>query len=184
MGDQLILAADEFGWTATAQALGSVATVVVGIAGFIFVWLQIRGLRQALQSEANAKIYAEDADIMKIFIGKPHLRRYFFDNAEAPPEGSPDYDEVRTIAHLTCCHFEHVLLQLNNLPEFVRQGWVDYARYLYQRSPVIRSSYPELRDANVYVKEMDAMLFDTGPFMGPGPGRTAHPPRVAKAPAR
>ncbi|MGH3529686.1 MAG: hypothetical protein ACRDQ6_20620, partial [Pseudonocardiaceae bacterium] len=76
MARQMILAAKfvvQADWTATTQAVGTLLAVLVGIVGFIFVWEQIRNLRQELQCEANGKIYAEHTEIMKIFVDKPHL---------------------------------------------------------------------------------------------------------------
>lgn len=153
-------------WTATTQAVGTLLAVLVGIVGFIFVWEQIRNLRLELQCEANGKIYAEHTEIMKIFVDKPHLRQYFFENAEIE-QGSTDYDAVHAIAHMVCCYFEHVLLQLDNVPEFVRQGWVDYARFIYHLSPATRACFVDYRRFNVYVQEMDEMLQGHGTFTIP-----------------
>ena len=100
MARQMILAAKfavQADWTATTQAVGTLLAVLVGIVGFIFVWEQIRNLRLELQCEANGKIYAEHTEIMKIFVDKPHLRKYFFENTEIEPD-SADYDAVHAAA--------------------------------------------------------------------------------------
>jgi len=157
---QLIWAIESVGepnWTAVVQAVGAVAAVVVGILGFLFVWVQIRGLKQALNSETHSKVYAEDFEIIKLFVDKPHLRPYFYEKVEIKP-GSTDEAAVQTIAELWCCHFEHVMLQLNYLPKVIRQSWVDYARFVYKSSPAIRTCYENLRKEGVYIAKMDYIM--------------------------
>ncbi len=151
---------------AAAQAVGTLLAVLVGIVGFIFVVQQIRNLRHQLQCEANGRVYAEHAEIMKIFVRKPQLRQYLFENAEIE-RGNPDYEVAHILAHMACCYFEHVLLQLENLPEYVRQGWVDYARFIYRLSPVTRACFEAYRKSNVYIKELDEMLKGHGTFAMP-----------------
>src|SRR5580700_1395026 len=69
-------------WPAVVQAVASVAAVVVAVVGFIFLWGQVQGVKRTIQSEASGKVYAEDFDILAIFVDKPHLRPYFYKNVE------------------------------------------------------------------------------------------------------
>ncbi len=160
MDPQLIRAIESVGeanWTSIVQAVCAIAGVLVGILGFIFVWIQIRGLTQALNSEAHSKCYTEDFEIVKLFVDNPHLRPYFYDNVEVQP-GSPDEASVKTIAELWVCHLEHVWLQLEYLPKKIRKSWADYAHYLYRYSPAIRECYETLRKEGVYMAEMDRFI--------------------------
>jgi hypothetical protein len=69
---------------------------------------------------------------------------------------------VQTIAELFCCHFEHMMLQLDYLPKVIRQSWVDYAQYLYKTSPAVRACYESLRKEGVYIAEMDQIMKGDG----------------------
>jgi hypothetical protein len=158
MNPQLIRAIESVGepnWTAVVQAVGAVATVVV----VLFVWLQMRGLKQALHSETHSKLYAEDFEIIKLFVDRPHLRPYFYKNVEVNP-GSPDEAVVHTIAELWCCHLEHVRLQLDCVPKMIRQSWADYAKFLYKSSPAIRICHENMKKEGVYIAEMDRFVKD------------------------
>jgi hypothetical protein len=156
-----VAAAVDISWPAVVQAVAAVAAVVVSAVGFVLVWLQLQGLKKTSQSEAHGKVYAADAEILKLFMARPHLRPYFYDNVKIDPS-DVDAGRVDTIAELFCCHLEHVMLQLDNLPSAVRQSWVDYARWLHRSSPAIREYYAELRNANVYVAAMDELMYGTG----------------------
>ena len=178
MDPQLIRAIESAGepnWTAVVQAVGAVAAVVVGVLGFLFVWFQIRGLKQALHSDTHSKIYTEDFEILKLFVDKPHLRPYFYDNVEVM-SGSADEAAVQTIAEMWCCHFEHVMLQLDNLPKFIRQSWLDYARYMTDCSPAIRACFKKLRNKGLYIAAQDSIMYGGGV---PAPNQALQPTAAA-----
>lgn len=146
-------------WPAVVQAVASVAAVVVAVFGFIFLWSQIQGVKRTIQCEASGKVYAEDFDILVIFVDKPHLRPYFYKNVEVGID-SPDIEAVETIAELFCCHFEQVMLQLDNLPSQIRQSWIGYGRYIYRSSPAIRDTYFEFRRQDMFIADMDNLMMN------------------------
>jgi len=117
-------------WTDIAQA-------ITGLAGFAVVIFQLRDLKNAAYGETHSRLYGEDYEAVKLFIEHPSLRPYFYDNVE-PDADSPDRQLADTAAELYAVHFEHIMLQMDNLPENIRQPWRDYIRGMYERSPVVR----------------------------------------------
>ena len=122
-------------WTDIVQA-------VTSLAGFAVVIYQLRGLRNATYGETHSRLYGEDYEAVRLFIDHPALRPYFYDNVE-PDRASPDYAPANTAAELYAVHFEHIMLQMENLPDAIRQPWRDYIRGMYDRSPVVRRHLDE-----------------------------------------
>jgi hypothetical protein len=67
----------EASWPAIVQAIAAVAAVFVTVVGFIFLWLQLQGLKKASQSDAHGRLYSGDAELMKLFVDRPHFRHTF-----------------------------------------------------------------------------------------------------------
>lgn len=149
--------------SAVFQAYSGALSVAVGIVGFVLLWFQLRGLKRSSQSEANGKIFTSDTEILRVFVNNPKLRQYFYDGIECPP-GADDADAVQTIAEMFLCHFEHALIQLENMPPDVRPGWANYARYMHKHSPAIQDAWNEARKLNIYALDMDEFLRGTEPM--------------------
>lgn len=124
-------------WAEVVQAIGEAGSLMVGIVGFGVVIYQIRQLKKAIHGETHGKLYPENYETIKLFLEYPQLRPYFYDNTDIT-RSSPDYNLAITVAELFCSLFEHVVLQMENLPEYMRPEWENYIRSMYSSSPIIR----------------------------------------------
>jgi hypothetical protein len=125
-------------WTDVVQA-------VISLAGFAVVIYQLWQLQNATHGETHSRLYGEDYEAVRLFIDHPELRPYFYNDVEPNP-ASPDYTRALTAAELYAVHFEHILMQMNNLPEDIRKPWRDYIKGMYARSPIVRRHLQENRD--------------------------------------
>ena len=122
MSADVELALGDASWPAVVQAIGSVAAVVVTVVGFIFLWAQVQGIKRTIQSEASYKMYSKDFEILTIFVDKPHLRPYFYDDVKIAIDDL-DVGAVATIAELYCSHFEQLCFSLTTSPvEYDKAG--------------------------------------------------------------
>lgn len=131
-------------WTDVVQALASVGMLVAAVIGFWAVFVQLRQVRVSLESETHSKLYAEDFEWCKILLEKPQMCPYFRGSEISPDD--PLYAQVDELAGLLCAHFEHILLQLENLPPHIRPRWLDYMRGIYNSSPITRDHLRRNRD--------------------------------------
>lgn len=140
--------------------------MVVTVAGFYFLWLQVGTLKSTIQSDTHSKLYSEDSELLKLLYLNPEMRPYIYGNRALPSQSDDEdkadrrrRDKVEALAELYCSHFEHIMLQLDNLPHVVQQSWVDYVRYIYTRSPAIQVCYEEMKKDGVFVPEMHRLLY-------------------------
>jgi hypothetical protein len=124
-------------WVEITQAITSMGSLGVAVCGFAVVIYQIRQIQKALHSDTHSKLYSEDFDWAKLIIQYPELRPYFYENQEIR-EDTPDSARARTLAELLCAHFEHAVLQMENLPSHIKPRWEDYMRGICATSPAIR----------------------------------------------
>ncbi len=129
-------------WTDIVQAIASVGSLTIAVIGFAFVIVQIRQLKNAIQSDTHSKLYSEDFEWVKILLEYPQLRPYFYDDQDITSDHQ-DYSRVLGIAELICTHFEHAVLQMENLPTHIVPRWHQYIRSLYNRSPIVRRHLKE-----------------------------------------
>jgi hypothetical protein len=133
------------GWTDIAQAVAAGASVFVAVVGFVIVIRQVRQVRQALHSETQSRLYAEVNELLKVFFAYPELRPFFYEG-RAMDRTHADYDRTWMLAGAFVAHFEHVVLQENNLPEQIRPHWVKYIQGMYATSPIIRQHMADNAD--------------------------------------
>jgi len=142
-------------WTDVLQALASVGGLAVAAIGFWFVIVQLRQVRTSIESDTHSKLYVEDFEYIKILFEHPELQKYFRASAEIQTE-HPDYVQVEELAELICTHFEHVVLQMENLPEHVRPRWLDYMHSIFSTSPILRKHL--LGNRRWYSEKLHAVL--------------------------
>jgi hypothetical protein len=123
-------------WTDVLQCL-------ITAGGFVFVWSQIKLLRQSTAGSTYASLYGEYMDVCKLFLEKPQLRPYFYHPAAGAPE-MPDGGEARQTVEVMCelmtGLLEHATLQQGNIPANIwEQCWKKYTNDRFNESPAMRS---------------------------------------------
>jgi hypothetical protein len=132
-------------WTDVTQAIASVASVVVGLIGFLLVVYQIRQLQRSIYGSTFESLYSQENNILHVFIDKPHLRPYFYDNKAIDPSDE-NYNQVMAIAELCTDFFEHLSLAQENLPPETRSRWNRCIIDFYRSSPALRLQIQTCRD--------------------------------------
>ena len=166
---------------ATASVISLILTlayVVVTLVGFLMLRKQIKQVDLSTRGETYGDLYTHQHEINNFFIEHPHLRPFFYDDKELDPTDT-QFENVRAVTEMMADFSEHVFIQLNNLPEGIRDGWEFYIKHLYRNSPVLRRHLADENNGQWYshrFKELLQPLEDSLP-----PGRTDEKARPTKA---
>jgi hypothetical protein len=125
-------------WPNVVQAIAAVGGLVVAIIGFWALIAQLRQVHRSLESEAHSKLYSEDFAWCDNLLQNPELRPYFRERKPID-QNDPLFGQADELAGLLCVHFEHILLQLENLPPHIGPRWLDYIRGVIAQSPITQS---------------------------------------------
>ena len=110
-------------WAEAVQA-------VVAFLGFIILWWQINGLKKAVHSETQAKLYDHYTNVVALILERPYLRPYLYKDDPVPgesEEAAKRRREVETMCEIMAGLLEHGLLQKDNLPTKAwRQCWESF----------------------------------------------------------
>jgi hypothetical protein len=151
-------------WIDVTQAISSVGGLLVAILGFGVVIFQLSQFKRSLHAETHSRLYGEDYEAIKLFLAYPTLRPYFYEN-KAPEAGSSDYALAFTAAEMYCVHFEHIMLQMGNLPQEIQPAWRAYIQTMYNSSPAIRQHFQD--NKGWYSDRLKAVLSTPGPGAQP-----------------
>lgn len=148
----------------------AVITLLVTAVGLFAISRQLEQSQASLLSNTSEHMYARMHDIHKVFIERPHLRAYFYQNIPAPrlDDDADRYHEVMGATEMLCDFFHQVLVELDTVPEDDRKyspemyedlysGWTAYIKDVYKRSPAFRAYYKENR--NWYTSNLAMALF-------------------------
>jgi hypothetical protein len=158
-------------WTAVLQAIGAIGSLVVAVIGFVVVIRQVRQVRQALHGDTHSKLYTEVGELLKLFLVYPDLRGYFYSGRQITTE-DPEYNRVYLLAEAFVGHFEHVVLQEENLPDHIRPRWIQYIQDMYSTSPIICQHMTE--SAGWYSDRLHEIVQSVQPAQKQAPGWPAN----------
>jgi len=139
---------DNIKWTEEAQAYSSIATLIVTLLGFAFLYSQIKQARQSLNGSTHAAVYGQQHAIHQYFIDHSEFRKYFYDNVNCDDQNR---GTLLPVAEMFADFFEHLSQQQSNLPASIWPAWVRYMRNVYQNSPILREHF-----------ERNGLWYDTG----------------------
>lgn len=120
-----------------AQLIGPLGAPAVTLLGFLFVIQQLRIGRRSMEAQARGLIYQLSNSVYKLFVDRPMLRPYFYDNMPIPTT-EPQRSEVLGAAELLCDYFEHIHFTDKQLATELRDAWSAYMRMLYKSSEALR----------------------------------------------
>ena len=126
-----MLTVDE--WT----MLGTWAAPVISALGFLLIRNQLRGDREALETQTSWEIYNVGGTILQTFISHPECQPFFYDGSPLPSE-EPLRSKVLAVNELICDHMENIILHRDAIDAETYQVWVIYMQGLYNRSPTMR----------------------------------------------
>lgn len=144
--------AEKVKWTDVAQ-LG------VAIVGFVLIWLQLAKLKKALAGDAYTSLYEQYVDVCKLFLQKPHLRPYFYEQRTVDsrePGSEKTLAEIEIVAELMVGLLEHAALQQDSIPkEIYTQCWLEYTKDRF-KSPSLVAYWHE--NQRWYAKEFQIVV--------------------------
>jgi hypothetical protein len=154
----------------SASALATWASVVqavIGVLGFGFVFWQLTNLRRSIQGATQDRLYAHYTEICKLFLEKPYLRPFFYDNENKPASSPRDHPalsaEIDAMSEMILGLIEHTVVQHVNLPpDSWEHCWYPYARERVKKSQIIKKFYEENKKwyAGALHRQIDRMLKD------------------------
>jgi hypothetical protein len=119
------------GWTDWIQT----AVAVVGVG--LVVW-ELHEVKRGLRSTARGSIYDTAARVKDVFISKPSLRPYFFEEAPMPDDPAT-LREVMAVADLYCLYLEQIATHRKVITSRNRTSWERYVRAVVHSSPAVRA---------------------------------------------
>lgn len=150
----------------TPDWLSAIATVVSDVlvaASIVFAAFQWReAARQtkraatAISSAAYQGVNAQLQEVDMIFVDRPELRPYFYENEELPPD-KRERDRVLAVAELLVDFMDNIVTQCHAMPADHRELWFAYFRDQHDSSPAIRAYWQE--SSRWYQPELRRALF-------------------------
>ena len=96
---------------------------------------QTKLLSNSLNANANAAVAQLTLQMDKLFVDKPHLRKYFLE-AQVPQDA--DSPEAQAVAMLILNYFDGYFLQKDHVPQlFSTTAWTNYMSMYFTNSPVL-----------------------------------------------
>lgn len=111
--------------------------LIISVAGFLVVIIQLFKLDKSLKSSARGNIYDMASRIKEVFLAKPYLRQYFFEGEEIT-KTQEHYYEAISVADYYCLYLEQIATEKNNIDKTERDSWLKYAHGIYHNSPIIK----------------------------------------------
>ncbi len=122
------------------------------LAGFYFLWDQLREVKANLHTQTHSNIYTQYVNTIRSFLDKPQLYPYFRDEVRLPEKADPVLEaEVKTLCELMTTLFEHATLERGNMPNTWEHCWLPYIMHTYDKSYEMRRFFN--RSRKFYVPE-------------------------------
>ena len=126
-------------------AIGAIATPIISIIGFIFIFQQINQTNKSLKTQIHSSIYKLVFDVNGIFIDHPELRPYFYESLPIK-QGDNDYNKVMNASELLLDFFEYVIVEEAHMDDKIVAGWKVYMKKMFLKSPSLKLFLDENKD--------------------------------------
>ena len=144
MGNELLISLLTFG--------GTLLLVVTGLLNFSVFVRQLRAAREQLDTARrqleNARqqpeiqlvqrAMSETSDHLKIFVERPYLRPYFYDDRAWAEGDAAGADEVKAMAELLLNSFASAIIHSAAFPQYPVRGVEQTIRFHLRHSPALR----------------------------------------------
>jgi hypothetical protein len=133
-------------WLTAYATVGLVGCTVVG---FVFVWLQLRRVKETIQADAQDSLYGRYQGLLAMLADKPHLYPYLYEK-KWPVVADPDHPHLRAELALACeavlAVLEHAAMFENEVPGAAfGECWKPYADVRMKASVVLQKFYDKNR---------------------------------------
>ena len=116
----------------------TVPSLIIGLVGVAFVYVQFLDLRKSLDSQAYGIISQELAELNRLFVERPEMRPYFY-SRELLPDDALTRDRVLTVADVYLDFIDNYYSHASHLDwtHYNRGGWDAFIRGSFERSRVL-----------------------------------------------
>lgn len=123
--------------TDIGSAIGQIASALISLGGFYFVWTQIKQTNKNLRQSNHTAIYSINTEIYKFFAEHSDLRPYFH---EGKPLQKDDVNrnKIFSLSELLADFFEYILVEKDSLAQEISEPWKNYIRKIYIKSSAFR----------------------------------------------
>jgi hypothetical protein len=121
----------------TLNTIAACAGPLITLLGFLFLRSQLKGEREALETQTASQIYGVGSGILQLFVNHPDCRPFIYENAPLPPR-EPQRSKVLAVTEIVCDHLENIVLHAQATDSRTIDVWTAYMRGLYARSAVMR----------------------------------------------
>ena len=139
---------------------GTLLLVVTGLLNFSVFVRQLRAAREQLdtarrqlesarqqpQIQLVQRAMAETTDYLKVFIERPYLRPYFYDNKPWVEGDTASLNEVKAVAELVLNNFASAMIHSAVFPEYPVRSVEETIRFHLRHSPALRDFLMESFD--------------------------------------
>jgi hypothetical protein len=137
------------------EQLLALAAILVNIAGFMLVSYQVRQQAVATRGETYASLCGLSYDILKLFVDRPHLYPYFYE--QKPLSDAGDHRvEVLACCEMIANYCDNTALQAESIPREILDRWRNFIRGQLRMSAVLRDFLREYR--SWYSPELGVIL--------------------------
>lgn len=125
-----------FFWLEVTRSVFTILSVI--LSGIVFLWVtrQYRLAQRTFHERSYGDLYTQQQAITKLFLDEPEYRKYFYDGKDCADENQRLYCDI--LAEKITVSFEFMWLILPHLEKDVRDGWINFMRYIYGNSPAFR----------------------------------------------
>jgi hypothetical protein len=152
-------------------ALATGALVIAAVRGFrltkeqiIDAQKQVSNLERSLQSNVSEQLMNGSFGVLRFLSENEHLYDCFYANQN--PKDLQD-KKLKVATEMVANYLEHILLQLNALPENSRNSWSSYIRDMLENSPIVCDHVR--RYSKWYPSELVAIVDEVRPIYSPIP---------------
>ncbi len=143
-------------FTDKVQAYAAVVGIIVTIVGFIFLIVEIKHTKLALEisessltAATHERLLLHNLEMHKIMLAHPEIRSYYYEGKKLETKKEPEdqtYNLVNTTSEAFADFFEHVSFQLDTMDESHRRAWKKYGMNIFCDSFVLRKFMKENED--------------------------------------
>ncbi len=119
----------------------SSTSIIVTISGFYFAISSLEEQSKALSSSAYANLMDKQFEVNKMFIEKPYIRQYFYDNKTIKKtkctKKECDYEEIIATADYIIDYFDLYWTQIQYVKDEDIIAWTNYIQDSFTKSSIL-----------------------------------------------
>ena len=125
---------------------GQVVQIAISFIGFIAVIYQLWSASRSIKGATHDRVYGHYHNICKIFIDRPDIRPYFYNNAPMQGVDPQLRAEIEAVSEAMLGLVEHAVVQKENMPRKSWENcWRPYAMERIQKSEMIKEFFEKNR---------------------------------------